>query len=77
MKPKPKTWTPTKVQQLYRHSSRTFYARMKVGGKPLAQPSCGRRMGPAHTGQNEWMGGWAPFNLNRKKFWHRPSEDSA
>jgi integrase len=34
MKPKPKTWTPTKVQQLYRHSSGTFYARMKVGGKP-------------------------------------------
>jgi integrase len=33
MKPKPKTWTPTKIQQLYRHSSGTFYARLKVGGK--------------------------------------------
>jgi len=25
---------PAKIQQLYRHSSGTFYARLKVGGKP-------------------------------------------
>jgi integrase len=33
MKPKPKTWTPTRIPQLYRHSSGTFYARLKVAGK--------------------------------------------
>jgi hypothetical protein len=33
MKPKPKTWTATRIPQLYRHSSGTFYARIKVGGK--------------------------------------------
>lgn len=33
MKTTPKTWFPTKVQNLYRHKSDTYYARISLAGK--------------------------------------------